>query len=247
MTALIAVLSINLLAGPLLMKPGTSRGSVNTPSGASSGSILQIDVAPSGPTPIGIRDPNRQIGGTVWTLQGPDANSGWMSFFGQVVNVQPNGVCISGHYSGFGDAASPVLFFVENFPYSVADGDKIGMPYIYMAKDAGTYLYSTQFGSSTIHMLDYGKIYVPPPLTPEQIQAKKKAAEALKAKRDAAYLQRNQELADKNDPFGLLKMGERYRDGDGVEKDLAKATNYLSKAAAMGDPTAARELKAIKN
>jgi hypothetical protein len=56
-------------------------------------------------------------------------------------------------------------------------------------------------------------------------------------------LKYNQDLADKGDPAGLLRMGERYRDGDGVEKDLAKAKDYLTKAAADGSPTAAEELK----
>jgi TPR repeat protein len=40
-------------------------------------------------------------------------------------------------------------------------------------------------------------------------------------------------------------MGERYRDGDGVPKDLAKAKDYLTRAAAAGSPTAADELKAL--
>jgi hypothetical protein len=55
----------------------------------------------------------------------------------------------------------------------------------------------------------------------------------------------NQDLADKGDEYGLLRMGERYRDGDGVEKDLAKAKDYLTKAAAAGSPTAADELKTL--
>jgi len=37
-------------------------------------------------------------------------------------------------------------------------------------------------------------------------------------------------------------MGERYRDGEGVTKDLFKARDYLTKAAAAGSPTAADEL-----
>lgn len=37
-------------------------------------------------------------------------------------------------------------------------------------------------------------------------------------------------------------MGERYRDGDGVEKDLTKAKDYFKRASDAGEPTAAREL-----
>jgi TPR repeat protein len=40
----------------------------------------------------------------------------------------------------------------------------------------------------------------------------------------------------------LLRTGERYRDGEGVEKDQAKARAYLTKAAAAGSPTAQDEL-----
>jgi TPR repeat protein len=40
-------------------------------------------------------------------------------------------------------------------------------------------------------------------------------------------------------------MSERYRDGDGVDKDLTKAREYLTKAADAGSPTAAEELKGL--
>jgi TPR repeat protein len=40
-------------------------------------------------------------------------------------------------------------------------------------------------------------------------------------------------------------MGERYRDGEGVPKDLAKAREYLTKAVDAGSPSAANELKQL--
>ena len=55
----------------------------------------------------------------------------------------------------------------------------------------------------------------------------------------------NQAQADQGDPVGLLRMGERYRDGDGVPKDLAKARDYLTKAVAAGEPSAADELSKL--
>jgi hypothetical protein len=55
----------------------------------------------------------------------------------------------------------------------------------------------------------------------------------------------NQDAATKGDPYGLLRMGERYRDGDAVPKDLTKAREYLTKAAAAGSPTAADELSKL--
>lgn len=60
-------------------------------------------------------------------------------------------------------------------------------------------------------------------------------------------LKNNEELADKGDVYGLLRMGERYRDGDGVPKDLIKAKTYLQQAATSGSLTAANELKALSN
>jgi hypothetical protein len=57
-----------------------------------------------------------------------------------------------------------------------------------------------------------------------------------------AGLKFNQEQADKGDSFGLFRMGERYRDGDGVVKDLVTASNYFIRAIAAGSTTASNAL-----
>ena len=75
-------------------------------------------------------------------------------------------------------------------------------------------------------------------------RAKEKAAAAKKLAEQKA-LKSNQDSADKGDAYGLLRMGERYRDGDGVDKDLAKAKEYFKKAVAAGSPTAAEELSKL--
>ena len=46
----------------------------------------------------------------------------------------------------------------------------------------------------------------------------------------AKVLAFDQAQADKGDPAALLRMGERYRDGKGVEKDSARADEYFKKA-----------------
>lgn len=51
----------------------------------------------------------------------------------------------------------------------------------------------------------------------------------LKTNQDMA-LKNNQEQADKDDPAALRRMGERYRDGDGVVTNLATAAEYFKKA-----------------
>ena len=77
----------------------------------------------------------------------------------------------------------------------------------------------------------------------QQAQQIKDIQTANQKKTQDRALKYNQDQADKGDPIGLLRMGERYRDGEGVEKDLAKARDYLTKATAAGSPTAADELK----
>lgn len=119
---------------------------------------------------------------------------------------------------------------------------------------------SSQAQSSSAHLENFE--FVPPHLSREEIAklesdaaalratnaalAKMKAAATKKAAADKA-LAANQAAADKGDAYGLLRMGQRYRDGDGVDKDAAKAKDYLQRAATAGSPTAADELKKLAN
>jgi hypothetical protein len=73
------------------------------------------------------------------------------------------------------------------------------------------------------------------PVTAESTKTAKKEA-------DARVLKFNQELADKGDPYGQLRMGERYLAGEGVEKDLTKAREMFQKSAAQGNADAAAAL-----
>jgi Sel1 repeat len=68
-------------------------------------------------------------------------------------------------------------------------------------------------------------------------QLKEKEAEKQQALA-AKVLAFDQAQADKGDPAALLRMGERYRDGKGVEKDSARADEYFKKA---DEATAAEE------
>ena len=70
-----------------------------------------------------------------------------------------------------------------------------------------------------------------------------KAAVAQKKKATAdAVLKFNQDAAAKGDAYGLMRMGERYRDGDGVETNAVLAKEYFAKAAAAGSVTASNAL-----
>ena len=126
------------------------------------------------------------------------------------------------------------IFFVENFPYPTPPLQAYEEM---MAYESGYLSYTNKASKViTIHTLDYGtpcaKI-----LSPEEIRA----ADPRTAAAERA-LKFNQQLADSGDAYGLLRMGERYRDGDGVPKDLNKAHDYLTKAAAAGSTIAADEL-----
>ena len=52
-------------------------------------------------------------------------------------------------------------------------------------------------------------------------------------------LKYDQDLARQNDAYGLLRMGQRYRDGDGVAQSDAQAKECLAQSAGQGDMAAA--------
>ena len=79
----------------------------------------------------------------------------------------------------------------------------------------------------------------------EQRRVAAEKAAAAKKVAQAKAVKWNQEQADKGDPTGLLRMGEFYRDGDSVPKDLDKAREYFTKASAAGSPDAADELSKL--
>jgi hypothetical protein len=173
----------------------------------------------------------------------------WINFHGRIAEVQPGGVRItSGVYQSLdGKVFYSGEFFVANFPFDAAENDTVSPDTYLLAASAGTHTYTTIAGASrTIRKLDYGLIWNPPPPTPltsNQIAAVKSAA-AQKKKADAvAALKWNQDQAAAGDAYGELRMGERYRDGDGVEKDITKAREMFSKASSQGNKDADEALK----
>jgi hypothetical protein len=196
------------------------------------------------------KDPMREIDEKIYST------ATMSKFYGTVLEVQQTGIRVQGiygkpggmgwNYGPTGVEAHGSEFFVEGFPYEVAENDFLEGDKNFAALEKGVYTYTTtQGGSRTIHKLVYGNVYHPPPpkpLTPEEISAAKAKADAAKKAAQDRALKSNQEQADKGDAYGLLRMGERYRDGDGVPKDLAKARDYFTKAVAAGSPSAADEL-----
>jgi hypothetical protein len=168
---------------------------------------------------------------------------GWFEIAGTVVEVQPRVLRIRGYSSYWPDPSETHEFVVRNFPFALEDNSQIG---IQAVKQAGVYTYATVAGSSrTLRLFDFGEICAPPappPPTQEQLLEAKDRAARKKAEAAANAMRFNQELADRGDAYGELRMGERYRDGDGVPKDLQRAREWFSKAAAQGDKAAAKDL-----
>jgi hypothetical protein len=150
-------------------------------------------------------------------------------------------------------------FFLTNYPNfrNLTDNQSIS----FLALRTGGYRYVDTLGAvRTIPLYDYGtpvslealRAALYPPLTPEQQAARaaeRAVADDLRERNrlalQAKALKFNQDLADQGDPGGQFRMGERYRDGDGVPKDAAKAKEYFGKSAAQGNRDAARALEAL--
>jgi TPR repeat protein len=87
-------------------------------------------------------------------------------------------------------------------------------------------------------------VMVVPPLTDKrksQDEARKKAMDEAQTK----ALAWDQSQAEQGEAYGQLRMGERYRDGDGVAKDLVLAQSWLSKSAYQGNSHAIKALSEL--
>jgi hypothetical protein len=90
--------------------------------------------------------------------------------------------------------------------------------------------------SHATHLMRMEGLAASPNAVPSKSAAETKAAMAVR------LLQWHQDLADKGSAYGEYHMGLRYRDGDGVPRDLEKAREFLKKAADQGDADAVKVL-----
>lgn len=106
--------------------------------------------------------PWRVVDGVTNHISGP----GWVHFYGRVIGVHEDGVRMWGWYErldGGGPGSGPREFFVRRFPYRVADEERVSGDQWLMAKEVGTYRYSTLLGGvRTLRCLDYGEVVGPP-------------------------------------------------------------------------------------
>jgi len=176
-----------------------------------------------------------------WQANGrrPILAKGWVSFSGEVIEVQPRGIRVRGLVDK-GNAGS--VFFIERFPYQVAEESFVSGA----AKAAGVYTYPTVLGgTSTIHNFDYGLISTAPPRaipSLEELNQQRQASLDKKTASQARSFQINLELAKSGDPLGQWRLGQMYRDGEGVAKDTQAARAWFAKAAAQGQKDAAADL-----
>jgi TPR repeat protein len=160
--------------------------------------------------------------------------AGWFRFWGKVQNATDEGLLINGSY-GNGKQTNQGNFVLIRFPQTRAAGDTFAYEKSWWAKDDGT----TTFGGATYHRLDYGEVR---PLTDQEKAARTKALDDKRAELMATTIAYYQKRAEDGDSDAQLRLGEIYRDGEGVPKDPAKARDYLAKAAAQGNKDARKAL-----
>lgn len=184
-------------------------------------------------SPLAVPDPVRLLNGHLVHVDGS-----WSAVSGQILQVIPKeGMRVEGYLNG---QSQPLDFLIVHLPYKAAAGETFPPPgSVCLVQPAGSYTYTTVLGNQrTILKYDYGVPAKEPPLTPQQLAeiAARKKATAQNA------LEANEDAAAAGDAYGLLRMGERYRDGDGVETNLVKARVYFLRAADAGNQDATNEL-----
>ena len=157
----------------------------------------------------------------------------WVQFEGRVTSVSGDGTVLQGW---FGEplcylkaTPAPATFFLTDFPRHLVVGQFLSRNDKWVALKAGT--------KDDLPNLNYGKVYVPE-LTEEQ----KAQIVANKSKTTAKVLAWQEDLAKQGDAYGQYKMGMRYLNGDGVDKDLAQARDLFTKSSAQGNHDAADAL-----
>ena len=108
-------------------------------------------------------------------------------------------------------------------------------------------------GGDASELWDYGKPYVPPPLTPEQIKAAQEAANAraIANKKKAEETQVNavrwlQPQATNGNASAQCRLGLHYLNGQGCETNREQAIYWLKKAADQGDAEASTVLTRLQ-
>lgn len=180
-------------------------------------------------------DPWRVLNDKTNFAKGPE----WVQFEGIVTAVTGDGLVVRGSFGPplfymlpKNGGATTGNFFLSNYPRTVAVGQALSRNDRLVAFKAGD--------KNSMPELNYGAVYVP-----ELTETQKAQLAQAKANSANKVLTWQKELAEKGDSYGQYKMGMRYLNGDGVEKDIEQAKDLLSKSAAQGNKDAADELKKL--
>jgi hypothetical protein len=156
----------------------------------------------------------------------------WVQFEGVVKSANANGLVLQGWYGEplcyllpNNGGATETTFLLSNFPRHVGLGQLF-------SRNARLVAFKSD-DKNGMTTLEYGTVWVPE-LTEEQ----KAQIASAKTKKDSSVLAWHKELAEKGDAYGEYKMGMRYLNGDGVDKDLSKAHDLLAKSSAQGNTDA---------
>jgi TPR repeat protein len=192
---------------------------------------------------------------------------GWFHFYGEVRKVETNGLVVHGVLAPLNDETPALVqsffegaslpsrrpdsvgpsappdklpqlqdFFLVNFPHPVVTQDVLEPKKYYMAKYVGIIEHGND---GHLRQYDYGQPSAfPPPDVEAKLNAKKNTA-------DNALLRFEQAQAAKGSATYQRRLGLRYLQGKGVERDPAKGREWLLKAAAQGDTEAAEALKKL--
>jgi hypothetical protein len=200
-------------------------------------------------------DPWRTIDGQTNYIK----NNG-VEFCGKILEVQPNGVRISGDYgelfrtgyfSDINNEDRNQEFFVANFPFEAAENELIPESHHWMAYYAGTYTYQTVNGNSrTIRKLDYGIPCDPPKELIKEIEELNRIA-AQREQQKEFLAQSNavvwlQSQATNGDAESQCSLGEHYLTGLGCNTNRTQAVYWFTQAANQGDLEASNKLAEIQ-
>jgi hypothetical protein len=223
-------------------------------------------------------DPIRQIGNKVYSLQpvydwvalpstdrNPRPMQEWIgisdykfsALIYKVEEITPDGLIIGSPgevfgriYTGQVYSQPPIL--LRNYP----DADSLVDNQIiqFLALRVGNYQYTGTDGSTvTIAAYDYGKPYVPPPMTPEQIIAAQEAAKAraISDKIKAEHSQVKvvmwlQSQATNGSASAQCSLGLHYLNGQGCDTNHAQGIYWLTHSANQGDVEASNKLAEIQ-
>jgi len=90
-----------------------------------------------------------------------------------------------------------------------------------------------------------GTVMAAHPPTADKLTAQDETRKTAMDEAQAKELAWNQSQAAKGDAYGQLRMGQRYRDGEGVATDMVMARSWLSKSAYQGHAQARKELSEL--